>query len=276
MTRETIYSCLMRLYPKPFRREYGDQLLQTFRELAREHPGFPIRFWNFVIRDVCRSVFREHVDAWTVGMGRLALDWVSACALGTLASGAVLWIFSIGVNFFLPPRLDRRGFVHIVATNLPTGVYGALIGLVLGSAQALALRHYVRRSVLWIVGTSLAGGAGFSLGLALANRIGFRLAPIGYVAGVTLLGGFVGIAQSLLLKSHARSSTRWIASNAFAVPAGILIGVSCMFIVHVNPKTWRGLFLAFAAYPAVIGVVIGALTVRPLMTLLSRRHLMSV
>jgi hypothetical protein len=262
----------MRLYPKRFRREYEDQMLHTFRELSRDSPHSPVYFWSVILRDVCRSVVREYIDAWTCSMGRLARDWVSACSLGAMASGAVIWVFIMSVNLLFPPRHDPRGFVHIVATNLPTGVYGALIGLVIGSAQALVLRHHVRRGVLWIVGTSLAGGAGFPLGLALANGIGFRL--VGYFAGVTLLGALMGMTQSLLLRSNVRSAVRWILWSASAVPAGMLTGIACEFLLRANPSTWQGLALAFAVYPAVIGLVMGTLTVRPLTTLLSHRELM--
>jgi hypothetical protein len=156
MTREKIYASLMRLYPKRFRREYEDQMLHTFRELSRDSPHAPVYFWSVILHDVCRSVVREYVDAWTCGMGRLARDWVSACSLGAMASGAVMWVFIRSVNLLFPPRYDPSGFVHIVATN-PTGVYGALIGLVIGSAQALVLRHQVRRGVLWI-GRNLSCG----------------------------------------------------------------------------------------------------------------------
>ncbi|HEV3310161.1 MAG TPA: hypothetical protein VG815_06560 [Chloroflexota bacterium] len=271
MTRETIYASLMRLYPKRFRREYEDQMLHTFRELSRDSPHAPVYFWSVILHDVCRSAVREYVDAWTCGLGRLARDWVSACSLGAMASGAVMWVFIMSVNLLFPPRHDPRGFVHIVATNLPTGVYGALIGLVIGSAQALVLRHHVRRGVLWIVGTSFAGGAGFPLGLALANWIGVRLVPIGYFAGVTLLGVLVGMTQSLLLRRNVQSAVRWIRWNAFAVPAGMFAGIACEFLLRANPRTWQGLALVFAAYPAVIGLVLGALTVRPLTVLLSHR-----
>jgi hypothetical protein len=262
MTREKIYALLIRLYPKRFRREYEDQMLHTFGELSRDSPHAPIYFWSVILRDVCRSVVREYVDAWTCGMGRLARDWVSACSLGAMASGAVTWVFIMSVNLLFPPR-----------TNLPTGVYGALIGLVIGGAQALVLRHHLRWGVLWIVGTSLAGGAGFPLGLTLANWIGFRLVPIGYLAGVTLLGALMGMTQSLLLRSNVRSAVRWILWSAFAVPAGMLAGIACEFLLRANPRTWQGLALVFAAYPAVIGLVMGVLMVRPLTTWLSHRDL---
>jgi hypothetical protein len=249
-------------------------MLQTFRELSRDMPGASVHFWSVVLRDVFCSVAREHIDAWTCGMGRLALDWVLACSLGAIASGVVTAIFITSVSVLFPPRIDAQGAVDIVATNLPPGVYGALIGFVIGSAQALALRHHLRRGMLWIVGTSVAGAAGFQLGLALANSIGFRVLPIGYFAGITLLGALVGATQSLFLKGEVRSPVRWMLWSALAIPAGILVGIASNVLFRADPRTWQGLALAFALFPAVIGFVVGVLTVRPLTASLSQRDLM--
>jgi hypothetical protein len=264
-----MYACLVRLYPEAFRREYGDEMLQTFRALSQDDNRSPLRFASFIVFDVCRSLVREHLDAWASGMRDLAFHWILACSLGALASGAAVWAFIHAVNALLPP-------LYFVATDLPTGVYGTVIGLVIGSGQASALRRYVHHTVLWITGTACAGAAGFPLGFIVArlfsplsNWIGLRL--FGYVAGVILLGALVGLIQALLLKSNRRSSGRWVLWNALAVPAGILTAAACQSILRANPTTWHGFFLAWILYPGFIGMVIGILTVRPLTSLLSRR-----
>jgi hypothetical protein len=269
MTREHIYIFLLRLYPATFRRQYGEEMLQVFRALSQDDNRSPFRFAGFILHDVCQSLIREHIDTWVSGMRQPAFHWIVACSLGTLASGGAVWIFIATVNALFPPRLTPDGFVHIVATNLPTSVYGTLIGLVIGSGQALALRGYVRRSVLWIAGTAFSGGAGFPLGFVVANWIGIRL--FGYFAGVILIGALLGLTQTLLLKSDNRSSTRWVFWNALAFPVGIAVAAACQSVVRADPTTWRGLFLAWALYPTFIGIVIGILTVRPLTTLLQRR-----
>lgn len=276
MTRERVYAGLLRLYPQAFRRQYGEEMLQTFRALSRDDNRSPFRFAMFVLCDVCRSLVREHLDAWASGMRDLAFHWIAACSLGALASGAAVWAFIFAVNALFPPRYFPDGVVHIVATNLPTGVYGALIGLVIGGGQALALRRHVHHSVLWIAATACAGGVGFPLGFIVArvfsplsSWIGVRL--FGYFAGVILLGALVGLTQALLLNSNSRSSARWVLCNTLAVPAGILAAATCESVLRANPTTWHGLFLGWALYPALVGIVIGILTVRPLTTLLSRR-----
>jgi hypothetical protein len=270
MTREQIYASLMRLYPKPFRREYEAQMLETFRELSRDTPH-AAHFWTVVLRDVCRSVAREHVVEWTSGMQQLARNWIVACSFGAMGSGVVIWGFILSVDLLFPPRTDPRGVVDIVATNLPPAVYGAIIGLVIGGTQAAALRQHLRRGLLWTAVTSLAVAGAFPLGLAVANWIGFRVVPVGYFVGIGLLGILVGVSQSLILKSGARTAVQWTLWSAVAVPAGMLTGIACDFLFTANPRTWYGLALAFAIYPAVIGLVIGALTVRPLTTVLSQR-----
>ena len=275
MTRETIYRSLLRLYPPAFRREYEDQLLQTFDELSRDNPQSSVRFVGFLLGDVCRSVVHEHVDTWTSGMGRFALQWVSACSLGVMVSGAAAYALVVAVNLLVPPRVDAHGFLHYLGPDLPSGVHGALIGLVIGSAQALALRRHVGHGVfrrgagpaVWALMTAVAGSVGFPLGLAVANGIGFGFLfrPVGYFAGVTLLGTLVGVAQSLLLKSRKGSAARWILWSAFAIPAGMLAGIACESLFGpTGPRTWQGFALILAVYPAVIGFVIGTLTVGPL------------
>ena len=57
-------------------------------------------------------------------------------------------------------------------------------GLVIGGGQALALRRYVRRSVLWIAATAFAGGAGFPLGFIVARLF----SPLSDWIGVRLFG----------------------------------------------------------------------------------------
>lgn len=276
MTRERVYAWLVRLYPEAFQRQYGEEMLQTFRALSHDDIRSPFRFAIFIVCDVCRSLMREHLDAWVSGMRDLAFNWTLACSLGALASGAAVWAFIFVVNALFPPRAFPDGVVHNIATNLPTGVYGTLIGLVIGGGQAVALRRYMHRSALWIVATACAGAVGFPLGFVVADLfsplstwVGVRL--FGYFAGVVLLGVLVGLTQALLLKSNNRSSARWVLWNALAVPAGILAGAACNSILRASPTTAHGLFLAWALYPAFIGAVIGVLTVRPLTTLLSRR-----
>ena len=234
-----------------------------------------MRFAGFLLGDVCRSVVREHVDVWTCGMGRFALQWVSACSLGVMVSGAAAYALVVAVNLLVPPRVDAHGFLHYLGPDLPSGVHGALIGLVIGSAQALALRRHVRPGVfrrgagpvVWALVTAVAGSIGFALGLAASNGMafGFLFRPMGYFAGVTLLGALVGVAQSLLLKNREGSAARWILWSAFAVPVGMLTGIACMsFFGPTGPRTWQGFALIFGVYPALIGFVIGALTVGPL------------
>jgi hypothetical protein len=276
MTRERVYAFLLQLYPAAFQRRYGEEMLQTFRALSRDDKRSTFRFASFMLCDVCRSLVREHFDAWASGMRDLAFHWILACSLGAVASGVAVWTFVLIVNALFPPRYFPDGSVEIIATNLPTGVYGTLIGLMIGVGQAVALRRYVHGRVLWIVGTACAGGLGFPLGWIVArlfsplsNWSGVRL--LGYFAGVVLLGALVGLTQALLLNRNDRSSVRWVTWNALAVPAGILAAAACAFVLPPNPTTWQGLFLGWVLYPSFIGMVIGILTARPLTNLLSRR-----
>jgi hypothetical protein len=163
-----------------------------------------------------------------------------------------------------PPYLGNDGAVRIVSRDLPGAFWGAVIGLAVGGAQAWALRWHMRRPLVWTAVTTLAVGIGIPLGLATANAIGGTVGRLGCFTGVALLGTLVGVAQSLLLRYPMVSSLKWTGASAFAVTAGLLTGITCDAVFRTTPRSWLGLALGFVVYPAVIGFVMGLLTLRPL------------
>ncbi len=59
---EKIYACLLYLYPARFRKTYGEEALQLFRDRSREEAGFlsQQRLWVDLLMDLVISVPREH------------------------------------------------------------------------------------------------------------------------------------------------------------------------------------------------------------------------
>lgn len=59
---ENIYAWLLRLYPPRFREEYGEEILQLFRDRARDETGFSrrLRLWLDLVADLAISVPREY------------------------------------------------------------------------------------------------------------------------------------------------------------------------------------------------------------------------
>jgi len=64
----SLYRCLLRLYPSPHRREYGEEMTAVFCEVrtAMEKKGAVTRgiFWLREIRGLVHGAFAEHVRSW--------------------------------------------------------------------------------------------------------------------------------------------------------------------------------------------------------------------
>ncbi len=62
---EKIYALLLRLFPSHFRKEYGEESLQLFRDRARDEKGFTprLRLWFDMLADLAISVPREYFYA---------------------------------------------------------------------------------------------------------------------------------------------------------------------------------------------------------------------
>jgi Peptidase family S41/N-terminal domain of Peptidase_S41 in eukaryotic IRBP len=59
---EKIYACLLRLFPSHFRKAYGDEALQLFRDRARDEKGFfpRVRLWLDLLADLAISLPRQY------------------------------------------------------------------------------------------------------------------------------------------------------------------------------------------------------------------------
>ena len=285
MTPEQVYSALLRLYPKSFRQEYGATIVETFREMRRDTQLRPFRLWLFVIGDLCRSIWREYISHWKSGPRGFALQWVLACALGAIVTGVLGSALTASVSAFYHPYLEGVSF--------PPWSYGALLGLGMGGAQSAALRPRLRLGGWWILIT--AGCA--AVGLEVAVTIGKAAGPAGY--GM-VFGSFVGSGQWLVLRRQMERAGWWLVASALTLCASV---ISCGFVtsgavrgmnalpnhllaLHApgsghglnllvrglyGPMTWTELAVEFAVM-ATTGLVIGALTAKPLSSMLARAH----
>jgi hypothetical protein len=87
MTGERVYSALLHLYPRRFRRDYGPLMLQLFRDQQRERGR---RAWSIVLRDLILTVptrNREAVMSMTP-QGKLVVAAIAA-TVGIVVFAAV-------------------------------------------------------------------------------------------------------------------------------------------------------------------------------------------
>ena len=64
---ERVYGLMLYLYPKPYRKKYGDEMAQVFRDLHNDTlmstSHIPVlSLWLFTLQDIVISVVKEHVS----------------------------------------------------------------------------------------------------------------------------------------------------------------------------------------------------------------------
>lgn len=157
-TGERLYRLLLRLYPGSFRRRYGADLVQGYRdrgsEPAHAGPMGRVRLWSFLLRDLLASALLERVEEWRrrraegpgAGLRGLSASLYQdvmhavrshgrspgflAAALLTLALGigATTTIYSVVDGVLLKP-LPYRSPERLVQVGATYAGYGGLASL---------------------------------------------------------------------------------------------------------------------------------------------------
>jgi hypothetical protein len=63
MSAEQVYQRLLTAFPERFRREYGDGMLEAFRDFRQHIARGPLALWLFVVADTLRAASSERALA---------------------------------------------------------------------------------------------------------------------------------------------------------------------------------------------------------------------
>ena len=194
----------------------------------------PSRFFDY------RDIFFNALAGFMVIVARLAIAPVHG-------PGWRLWFLwmmagAIGWGWSMDAFGGQRRFEVLRSSPavVVPGYLGVAVGCVLsGVLQWLALRRYLARAGLWVLGSL---GAAAVVGLVVFG-VGRVDADVGWIAGAGVFGTVVGVLQWLLLRRRVARAGWWVLASTIgwvvAVPAGGMTG----------PPGW-------AAYGAITGTAL--------------------
>jgi hypothetical protein len=277
MTAEDVYRRLLALYPARFRREYGSGMMEAFRDLRQNTGKGPLSFWLFVAGDTFRAASSERALAWRERLRSNRSRWMTACAAGATASGALGSLATWTFSYFYHPFLEGTAFV--------AWIYGAMLGAGLALVQVLALGRGLPFGKLWIVTSACCAALGVEIAISIAPVAG----PIGYAIA---FGSVVAAGQWIVLRGRLPGAAWWVLPSAgglSAVAMGarstLTSALAGMDAIRHDPDSAPGLYLLLRglyapsswsevavgfAVMATTGLLVGAITAKPVSAMLTR------
>jgi len=147
----TWYAMLLRLYPRPFRERFGEEMAQTFHDLCREHEDAKrglhgLALWIFFETSV--GIVREntiHMSQLGKTILRVALGALAVLMVPLVASRVVKgWNWSAGSFVFVYVLFFATGMVYaLIARKMGVWSYKAGVGVALVAGFALGWSNMV-------------------------------------------------------------------------------------------------------------------------------------
>lgn len=209
-----LYRHLLVAYPLPFRREYGAQMVQVFRDCCREATAMNgniglIRYWLVALGDLIVSALAERRRK-ELHMTRT--HWIRVGSLSAIIGGGIATIFAaLDLTVAIAQLLDENSSVglaifpvHIVSWGAPALVLLyvlALVGLQVRGASRTGAVGWISIT-LAILGTVIS-----SLGSGLTSVILYSQADSCYSPlncnfydpnGYLMMGYMVGLLGSII------------------------------------------------------------------------------
>jgi hypothetical protein len=277
MTADDVYRRLLTAFPEHFRQEYGAGMLEAFRDLRRHTTSGPLAFWLFVVADTLHAATSEHALACRELLHSTRARWTMACAAGATACGALGSLATWTFTYFYHPYLERTAFVP--------WAYGAMLGAGLALVQALALGRRLPRRQLWIVTSACCAALGVEIAMSIARIAG----PIGYAIA---FGSVVAAGQWIVLRGRLPGAAWWVLPSAGGLSAIVMSARNTLtaaraglepLVSHPDatpalylllrglyaPTSWTEAAVGFAVM-ATTGLLVGAITAKPVSSMLAR------
>jgi hypothetical protein len=146
-----IYSLLLYLYPNAFRREFGREMTQVFRDDTRHtlsECGWTglVRLWLIIVIDLNKSVLAEHLSELLHRPQHPYVRWSGVPA----TVGGIVWL--------TPWFLQRAGWEISVSSQLLMSLFGLILVALGLTGLHLRLRASGSRLSAVAYGLSLLGG----------------------------------------------------------------------------------------------------------------------
>lgn len=217
-----IYNLLLRAYPAPFRREYGRDMAQLFRDdmrgtLRENGTTALIGLWLLTFIDLIKTAIAEHIwEVFHMPMQKLLQRWSGPAA----AIAGILWVSFIfmevegilGFLLYVPALLlmvvGLAGLYQRLQTSMRLGsrlAFGvALMGLVIMLAVGLGVSFIAGAAdfffntlwgVLVVFLPVIAGFAGMGV-IAISTRALGRLSFVPLAQAVSFLGILFTMSES--------------------------------------------------------------------------------
>lgn len=220
-----LYAALLVLYPKAYRESYGSEMIQLFRDAARDaycqqgHIGM-LSWWLSTVLDLILTVIEQRKEGNPMISKPIALQPVKGsglglmCILGGLIYGiGGLWLLLSGVpTDFLGVQLT-----HLLRLMWVSGVVCGLMGM--GVTDGIETNPIVQIAACFAGIGFVSVGIDALIALITHNPISVYTSsslPFSNLWQVLPLIGWAVLAMSTL------NNTRWVGWSKFA-PLGVLI-----------------------------------------------------
>jgi hypothetical protein len=220
---DRLYRLLLYAYPADFRREYGPEMAQLFRDTCRDayrqNGSLGRAFWMPLLTDLMQTALQEHVRALLSAAG---VENVRTRSLlqGTLIGALLGLLLSLVAN---QPLAD-----HLMGAIMG-GMAGAVVGSILGAmrgAQGESLPTPLV-SLGLILGAFNGGLAGMALGALAGVGVGALVGPnlgewlggasieanLALSVGVLAAGALLGVVGGAFAGAGAGARVGWRAGS---------------------------------------------------------------
>lgn len=236
----SVYRFLLAAYPKEFRQEYGEDMLQVFRDCGlrayRQDRVYGVfRLWAVTLLDLAISVIEEHLQKETKLMNKNTLIRLSGLALVLAGIG----FFSIFLGWYLS---ENYPLMHIDKTFYMdfAYVYGLMISPFLLSIGMLGLRANYRKTLSSPEDAILLFGAISGPVLSLISILGDDSLWMFIVYGPAI--SMLCLAVFGVMAVGSKPLPRW---NALPILAGFFLPILVMAHLIFEAENYE--FYTFAA-----------------------------